>query len=80
MQHGKHAEKTLGGINAQVSKQVSHLDAITFSTEIYYDAGIQSIKENLHDYSSNVFAGLLIGHEFLFNRIIFQPATGPLYS
>jgi len=65
------------GVSAQVVKQVSSLDAITAAAEIYYDDGLRTIKEVLvQDTSSNVLAGILIGHQFLLNRFTFSQEFG----
>jgi hypothetical protein len=65
------------GTSFQAVKQVSNLDAITATAEIYYDDAIRSVKQTfLADSSSNIFAGLLIGHQFLLNRFTFTQEFG----
>ena len=69
--------KFVAGTSFQVVKQVSNLDAITAAAEVYYDDAMRSIKQNiLFDSSSNIFAGLLIGHQFLLNRFTFTQELG----
>ena len=64
------------GINAQATKQVSSSNAITLSTEIYYDDAIRSIKNNFKDDTPSTLAGVLIGHEFLINKFSFGQQMG----
>jgi hypothetical protein len=65
------------GTSFQAVKQVSNLDAITAAAEIYYDDAMRSVKQTfLFDSSSNMFAGLLIGHQFLLNRFTFTQELG----
>lgn len=65
------------GTSFQAVKRVSNLDAITAAAEIYYDDAMRSIKHiYLFDSSSNIFAGLLIGHQFLLNRFTFTQEFG----
>ena len=65
------------GTSFQAVKQVSNLDAITATAEIYYDDAMRSVKQTfLFDSSSNIFAGLLIGHQFLLNRFTFTQEFG----
>lgn len=71
-----HDRKYLFGVGFQTSYQVSGINALTASTEIYYDDALGSIKRNLGDYSSNVYAGIMIGNEFIFRRIIFSQQLG----
>jgi len=68
--------KNLGGAYVQVSKQISSLHAITAMLEVYKDGGLESIKKNLGDNSSNVLAGFMLGHEFIFYRVIFSQQLG----
>jgi hypothetical protein len=72
----KSERKFVVGINPQVAWRVSTIDAVTAATELYYDDGIKSIKHNLGDFSSNTFAGFMVGHEFLFRKIIFSQQLG----
>ncbi|MBV9962351.1 MAG: acyloxyacyl hydrolase [Parafilimonas sp.] len=70
-------KKLLIGTEVQVIKQVSVLDAITASAEIYYDEALGSEKKTfIFDSSSNVLAGLLIGHQFLLNHFTFTQQLG----
>jgi hypothetical protein len=66
------------GTSLHIIKKVSNLDAITVGAEIYYDDGMRSIKEVfIHDSSSsNTLVGVLIGHQFLFNRFLFTQELG----
>lgn len=65
------------GTSVQFVKQVGPIDAITATTEVYYDDGMRSIKHIfIQDSSSNVMAGVLIGHQFLLNRFIFSQEFG----
>jgi len=68
--------KFLGGVFVQASKRVSTLDAITLATETYHDGGLASIKKNLGDNSPSTLVGLMIGHEFIFRRILFSTQLG----
>ncbi len=71
------ARKYLLGTSFTAMKQVSNIDAITAGAEIYYDDALRSTKEVLvGDTSSNIFAGLLIGHQFLLNRFVFSQEIG----
>lgn len=72
----KAERKFLGGAMLQASKQVSPMDNITLAAEIFYDGAMQSIKNNLNDPSSSTRAGMMIGHEFLFNKFIFSQQLG----
>ena len=74
--HWKSERKFVVGINPEVAWRVSAIDAVTAAAEVYYDEGIKSIKYNLHDSSSNTFGGFLIGHQFLFRKIIFSQQLG----
>lgn len=71
-----HKQKYVFGVGFQTSYRVSGINALTASTEIYYDDAIGSIKKNLGDGSSNVYAGIMIGNEFIFRRIIFSQQLG----
>ena len=69
--------KHLIGTSVSLVKQVSSIDAITAGAEIYYDDGLRSIKETfVKDTSSNILAGILIGHQFLLNRFVFSQELG----
>ena len=69
--------KFVVGASVQVVKQVSNLDALTLAGEIYYDDGLRSIKDvYVKDNSSATFAGVLAGHQFLFNRFTFSQQLG----
>ena len=73
----KQVRKFLGGLNVQVGKQIAAIHKLTTGAEIYFDGGMQSIKRNLiNDSSSNILAGLLIGHEFLINKFSFSQQLG----
>jgi hypothetical protein len=72
----KSERKFVVGISPEVTWRVSTIDAVTAAAEIYYDDGIKSIKYNLGDSSSNTFAGLMLGHQFLFRKIIFSQQLG----
>lgn len=70
-------KKFLVGTALQVSKQVSVLDVITAGAEVYYDGSLRSIKRTFFfDSSSNVLAGLLIGHQFLLHHFVFSQELG----
>ena len=65
------------GINMQVVKRLSNIDAITLGAEVYYDDGMSSVKKVfVKDNSSNTLAGLLIGHQFLLNKFTFSQQLG----
>lgn len=65
------------GTSVQFSKQVSRMDAITGSAEIYHDDALRSIKRIFRqDSSSNIFVGLLVGHQFLLNRFTLSQDLG----
>jgi hypothetical protein len=69
--------KLLLGVDAHIAKQISNIDALTAGAEIYYDEALRTMKETfVFDTSSNVLAGLLIGHRFLLNRFIFSQELG----
>ena len=71
------ARKFVLGASVQFSKQVSRIDAITGTTEIYYDDALRSIKHIFRqDSSSNILVGVLVGHQFLLNRFIFSQELG----
>jgi hypothetical protein len=74
----KASRKFVAGISFQVAKRVSNLDAITASAEVYYDDALRSIKQIFiaDSASSNVLAGFLIGHQFLFNHFTFSQEFG----
>lgn len=69
--------KLLIGTEVQVAKRVSVLDEITFGAEIYYDEALRSQKRTfIFDSSSNILAGVLVGHRFLLNRFTFTQEFG----
>lgn len=72
----QHKRKYLFGVGFQTSYRVSGLNALTASAEIYYDDALASIKRNLGDNSSNVYAGIMIGNEFIFRKILFSQQLG----
>jgi hypothetical protein len=74
----KASRKFILGISLQAVKQVSNLDAITVSSEVYYDEAMRSIKRIFipDSSSSNVLAGFLVGHQFLLNKFIFSQEFG----
>jgi len=72
----RNRRKFVMGAGGQLAYRVSNINALTASAEVYYDAGISSIKRNLGDSSSNVFAGIMIGNEFIFRKIIFSQQLG----
>lgn len=69
--------KFLGGLQVQAGKQIAAVHKLTVGAEMYFDGGMQSIKRNLiNDSSSNILAGILLGHEFLLNRFSFTQQLG----
>jgi len=65
------------GTSVQIVKQVGNIDALTAAAEIYYDDGLRSIKDvYVKDNSSATLAGVLVGHQFLFNRFTFSQQLG----
>lgn|GEM_PF-291148 len=66
----------LAGVTVEVSKQVSNVNALSIGTEVYYDGGIKLTKGFIGDPSSSIFAGILAGNEFLFNRFGFSQQLG----
>ncbi|CAN5558169.1 hypothetical protein BH10BAC2_BH10BAC2_32850 [soil metagenome] len=77
----QHKRKYLFGAGFQTSYRVSGLNALTGAAEVYYDDAIGSIKRNLGDNSSNIYAGIMIGNEFIFRKILFSQQLGfYLYS
>ncbi len=71
------SRKFIIGASAQAIEQVGNLDAITLAAEIYYDDALRSQKQTfIYDSSSNVLAGLLVGHQFLLNRFTFTQELG----
>lgn len=71
------ARKYVLGIDAQLVKRVSTIDAVTVGAEVYYDDGLRSIKKVfINDASSNTLYGLLIGHQFLLNKFTFSQQLG----
>lgn len=68
--------KYLAGGFVQASKRVSTLDAITLSLEAYHDGGLASIKKIIGDNTPSNLVGLMIGHEFIFRRILFSTQLG----
>lgn len=66
------------GATFHVVKQVSPIDALTAGTEVYYDDALKTIKQIFvfDSSSSNVLAGILIGHQFLLNRFMFSQEFG----
>jgi hypothetical protein len=68
--------KSLEGAYLQASKQVSSLDAITAMVEVYNDGALKSIKRLLGDNTPCTLAGFMLGHEFIFRRIIFSQQLG----
>ena len=72
------ARKYVAGGSFEVAKRVSTVDALTATAEVYYDAGLKSVKEvyRKDSTSSCTLAGLLIGHQFLFRRFIFSQQLG----
>jgi hypothetical protein len=72
----RNRRKFVLGAGGQIVYRLSNINALTTGAEIYYDAGIKTIKQNLGDNSSNVFAGVTIGNEFIFRKIIFSQQLG----
>jgi hypothetical protein len=70
------ARKYLVGGFIQASKRISRLDNLTLSLEAYRDGGLASIKKNLGDNTSSNLAGLMVGHEFIFRRVLFSQQLG----
>lgn len=68
--------KYLFGAQGLLSYRVSNINAITGAAEIYYDAAMKTIKQNIGDSSSNIFAGLLLGNEFIFRKVLFTQQLG----
>jgi hypothetical protein len=69
--------KYVVGTSFEAVKQVSTLDAITVAAEIYYDDALRSVKQIfIADSSSNILAGVLIGHQFLLNKFTFTQQLG----
>jgi len=65
----------LGGF-VQASKRVNTLDAVTVSLEAYHDEGLASIKKIIGDKTPSNLVGLMVGHEFIFRRILFSTQLG----
>jgi lipid A 3-O-deacylase PagL len=73
----KSVHKYVLGTSFEAVKQVSNLDAITLSAEIYYDDALRSAKQIfIADSSSNILAGVLVGHQFLLNKFTFTQELG----
>ena len=64
-----------GGV--AVSKQFSNMNAVTLSGEVTSDHALEKIMENNKvDEKNYVYAGLLIGHEYLMGRFNFSQQLG----
>ena len=72
----KQQRKLLIGGNIQASKRVSGINALNAGVEVYHDGALASIKNNRGVPSSNMFAGLLVGNEFIINRFLFSQQLG----
>ena len=72
----KAGRKFLGGATLQLTRQVSQVSAVSVAAEIFYDGAVHSIKQNIHDSTSSTFAGILAGHAFLINRLVFSQQLG----
>jgi len=73
----KSVRRFLLGTSFSAVKQVSVLDALTLSAEVYYDDALRSTKQIfITDSSSNILAGVLVGHQFLLNRFTFTQELG----
>jgi hypothetical protein len=68
------------GFNTQASYRVGAINAWTLGVEAYVDQSMQVAMDSSDIYRpqhlSNKLAGLLVGHEFLFNRCIFSQQLG----
>lgn len=70
-------KKFLMGTSFQMLKQVSVMDVVTAGAEVYYDGALRSVKRTfIFDSSSNILAGVLVGHQFLLNHFIFSQEFG----
>lgn len=74
--HDRPERKFVAGATVQVTKKVSIINAVSVAAEVYYDDALASAKRWYYDTSSSVFAGLLIGHEFIFRKFIFSQQLG----
>lgn len=72
----KQQRKPVIGFNIQASKRVSGINALNAGVEVYHDAALASIKNNRGVPSSNMFAGVLVGNEFIINRFLFSQQLG----
>jgi hypothetical protein len=73
----KLTRKYVIGTSLQAVKQVGNLDAITATAEVYYDDALRSVKRIfIDDSSSNVLAGVMVGHQFLLNHFTFTQDFG----
>jgi len=72
----KYSKKVLMGGLVMASKQVSGINALTLGAETYYDGGLHLTKTKIGDNSSSLFAGLLVGNEFLLNNFAFSQQLG----
>ncbi len=64
------------GAMFQASKRISNISAFTLAAEGYYDAAMRSVKVHIGDSTSSFLAGVLVGHEFIFNKFIFSQQLG----
>lgn len=72
----KYRKQLLIGANITASKRVSNVNALTLGVESYYDGGIALTKSVTSDPSHSFYASVLIGNEFLLNRISLNTQIG----
>jgi hypothetical protein len=75
-ENGESKRLPLLGIHFQGSKQVGRINALTAGAEIYMDRALRmQLKIDSVD-ASHIRAGLLVGHEFLLGKFIFNQRLG----
>ena len=68
---------SIWGGSAGVSRQISGMNALTFAGEVTADHALENrMKEDGNEEKSFVYAGLMVGHEFLMGRFNFSQQIG----
>ncbi|MEO7924514.1 MAG: acyloxyacyl hydrolase [Chitinophagaceae bacterium] len=68
------------GLFAVATKKVSHISAVSGGVEFCYNKFTPDPVPILHNCSPGVVAGVMIGHEFLLNKIIFSQQCGIYFT
>jgi len=79
LESGNSSRFPLIGIMLLAGKQVGRINALTLSTEIYYDEKLRLLLKADSLDASATKAGLMIGHEFILGRFLFSQRLGFYY-